>query len=428
MKYSNYPSYKDSGVEWLGSIPEHWDTSRLKYLCRITTGGKDTENKVDNGVYPFYVRSQTVERINSYSYDGEAILTAGDGVGVGKVFHYVEGKFDFHQRVYMFYKFKQVEGRFLFQYIKNNFYKVALAGVSKSTVDSLRLPLIQNFMIAVPPLQEQQAITNYLDKVTAKMDALIEKQTKLIELLKEKRQAIISTAVTRGLDNTVDMKDSGVVWLGEIPEGWKVTKLRYIFSFGKGLTITKANLVDEGIPCVNYGEVHSKYGFEVDADKHPLKCVDRSYLADSKSSFLSIGDFVFADTSEDLEGAGNFTHVSSEAEMFAGYHTIIARQIDNNSYRFLAYLIDSQVFRNQIRLSVKGVKVFSITQAILRASISWLPDLKEQQTIANYLDDKTSKIDSLIAKATKAIELLKEKRTALISATVTGKIDVREAA
>ena len=115
MKYSEYPSYTDSGVEWLGEIPEHWETSRLKFLCNITTGGKDTENKIDAGEYPFYVRSQTVERINSYSFNGEAILTAGDGVGVGKVFHYVNGKFDFHQRVYMFYAFKKVVGRFLFE-------------------------------------------------------------------------------------------------------------------------------------------------------------------------------------------------------------------------------------------------------------------------------------------------------------------------
>ncbi len=107
-KYKKYPKYRDSGVEWLGEIPEHWDISRLKFLCNITTGGKDTENKVDDGKYPFYVRSQTVERINSYSFNGEAILTAGDGVGVGKVFHYVNDKFDFHQRVYMFYSFQTI--------------------------------------------------------------------------------------------------------------------------------------------------------------------------------------------------------------------------------------------------------------------------------------------------------------------------------
>src|SRR5690554_3902100 len=98
---------KDSGVEWIGEIPEHWEVRRFKFLCDITTGSKNTENKVENGLYPFYVRSQTPERINSYTFEGEAILTAGDGAGVGKVFHYVNEKFDFHQRVYKFSNFKE---------------------------------------------------------------------------------------------------------------------------------------------------------------------------------------------------------------------------------------------------------------------------------------------------------------------------------
>jgi type I restriction enzyme S subunit len=221
------------------------------------------------------------------------------------------------------------------------------------------------------------------------------------------------------------MKDSGVEWLGEVPQHWNFDKLRYIFNFSKGLTITKADLMETGIPCVNYGEIHSKYGFEVSAERHALKCVDSSYLESDKSSLMSNGDFVFADTSEDLEGAGNFTHVSGDTNIFAGYHTIIARQTKNNNARFLAYLIDSKVFRTQIRLAVKGVKVFSITQAILRDSSVWLPNITEQTAIVNFLDDKTAKIDTLIAKARQAIELMKERRKALISAAVTGKIDVR---
>jgi len=220
-------------------------------------------------------------------------------------------------------------------------------------------------------------------------------------------------------------KESGVAWLGEVPEGWEVSKLKFIFSFSKGLTITKANLVDKGIPCVSYGEIHSKYGFEVSTDKHKLKCVNNSYLNTSKSSLLSKGDFLFADTSEDIEGAGNFTHVSSESQIFAGYHTIIARQVMEHNFRFLAYLIDSEKFRTQIRVSAKGVKVLSITQAILKNTTIWLPPLNEQTKIANHLDQKTKQIDTLIEKSTKAIELLKERRVALVSAVVTGKVDVR---
>ncbi|MCD8477580.1 MAG: restriction endonuclease subunit S [Sulfurospirillum sp.] len=108
-KYKPYPQYKDSGVEWLGNIPNEWNPVKLKYLVSITTGNKDTENKDTEGKYPFFVRSKTIERINTYSYDGEAILTAGDG-DIGKIFHYINGKFDFHQRVYMFYKIQKYIG------------------------------------------------------------------------------------------------------------------------------------------------------------------------------------------------------------------------------------------------------------------------------------------------------------------------------
>jgi len=217
-------------------------------------------------------------------------------------------------------------------------------------------------------------------------------------------------------------KESGVAWLGEVPEGWEISKLRFIFSFNKGLTITKANLKNKGIPCVNYGEIHSKYGFEVSSEKHELKCVDSEYLITSKSSLLSKGDFVFADTSEDIEGAGNFTHLSGETQVFAGYHTIIGRQINEHNFRFLAYLIDSEAFRTQVRLSVKGVKVFSITQVILKNCIVWLPKIEEQKKIATYLDQKTQKIDTLIEKQQTLIKLLKEKR-ALISHAVTKGLD-----
>lgn len=426
MKYKKYPSYKDSGVEWLGEIPNHWKSVKLKYLVSITTGNKDTENKEVSGEYPFFVRSKKIERINTYSYDGEAILTAGDG-DIGKIFHYINGKFDFHQRVYMFYKFNNILVAFLYFYIQENLHKEVIKLSAKTTVDSLRLPMLQDFVVSIPPPQEQQQIAKFLDNATQKIDTLITRQEKLIELLKEKRQAVISHAVTKGLNPDVKFKDSGVEWLGDVPEDWGINKLRYVFKFSTGLNITRANLQDKGIPCVSYGEVHSKYGFEVSVEKNVLKCVDESYLINSKSSLISKGDFIFADTSEDLEGAGNFTHLSGDIQVFAGYHTVIAKLIsESNYYRFIAYLLDSQSFRKQIRLAVKGVKVFSITQAILKNCITWIPPIEEQQEIANYLDDKTNKIDTLIEKSKQSIKLLKEKRTALISAAVTGKIDVRE--
>ena len=421
-KYKPYPSYKDSWLEWLGDVPEHWDTSRLKFLCDITTGGKDTENKVDDGQYPFYVRSQTVERINSYSYNGEAILTAGDGVGVGKVFHYTTGKFDFHQRVYMFYHFKRVAGRFLFEYIKNNFYKVALAGVAKSTVDSLRLPLIQNFMITVPPLQEQQAIVNYLDSATAKIDILIEKQTKLIALLKEKRQAVISTAVTRGLDNTVAMKDSEVEWLGEIPAHWEVKKLKFI-AYAKPSNVDKKSKDGEkDVLLCNYTDVY--YNDFITNDIEFMKATATNEQI--KKFTLNVDDVIITKDSEGPEDIAIATCVKEvQDNLVCGYHlTHIKPTKCNGRYLFRAF--NSDGIHDQFKVAANGITRYGIGVYGIDNSFFPAPPMKEQEEIANYIDDKTSKIDTLISKASKAIELLKERRTALISAVVTGKIDVRE--
>jgi type I restriction enzyme S subunit len=221
------------------------------------------------------------------------------------------------------------------------------------------------------------------------------------------------------------MKDSGIEWLGEIPAHWEVKKLKQIFNSSKGLTITKENLESEGIPCVNYGEIHSKFGFEVDIDKHQLKCVNPSYLESDYKSLIQTGDFVFADTSEDVSGAGNFTYLKSNHEIFAGYHTIILRALVDIESRYFAYQFDSIPYRTQIRQSVKGIKVFSITQGILKNTSLWIPPIDEQKQIIEFLDIETDRIVSLKNSTRKEIELLKEYKTALISEVVTGKVDVR---
>lgn len=191
---------RDSGVEWIGAMPEHWEIKKLKYTCRIRTGNRDTAHAVDEGEYPFYVRSQIIEHINSYSADCEAVLTAGDGAGVGKVFHYAKGKFDFHQRVYMFNRFVGVAGRFFYYYVASNFYKVAMDGGAKTSVDSLRLPLIANFDLTLPAKKEQLKICEYLDAITEKMDLLLASTERSIVLLKERRSALITAAVTGQID------------------------------------------------------------------------------------------------------------------------------------------------------------------------------------------------------------------------------------
>ena len=187
---------KDSGVEWIGEVPEHWEVMRMRYLCSITTCNKDTINRVDDGLYPFYVRSPKVERINTYSYDGEAVLMAGDGVGAGKVFHYVNGKFDYHQRVYNFYNIKKIKAKLLYYYMKSHFRYVIEQLSAKSTVDSVRLNMIQDFMVVIPSMQEQLDLIEYLDSQMKNLDDSISMFENQISLLQERKQIIINEVVT----------------------------------------------------------------------------------------------------------------------------------------------------------------------------------------------------------------------------------------
>jgi type I restriction enzyme S subunit len=191
---------KDSGVEWLGDVPAHWDVRRIRFLCKIGTGDADTANAVDGGEYPFFVRSAVVERISEYTHDCEAVLTAGDGAGVGKVYHHFKGKFRAHQRVYIFSDFSDVIGRFFYFYMSEMFAKVVLEGTAKSTVDSLRRPMIADFLMTVPPYQEQERIVAEIERVVAQIDALTAEAETGILLLKERRAAFISAAVTGKID------------------------------------------------------------------------------------------------------------------------------------------------------------------------------------------------------------------------------------
>jgi type I restriction enzyme, S subunit len=193
-------SMKNSGVPWIGEIPRHWLIKRTRHACSLTTGGRDTQDAVDNGAYPFFVRSDTIERIDTYSFDGEGVLTSGDGAGVGKNFHHHIGKLEFHQRVYLYFNFKDVLGRFFYFYLREHLAKVVLAGNAKSTVDSLRRPMLLDFPVVIPPLEEQEAIIASLDEVELRTRTAIDKVEAQITRFREYRQALITAAVTGRLD------------------------------------------------------------------------------------------------------------------------------------------------------------------------------------------------------------------------------------
>ncbi|WP_137875456.1 restriction endonuclease subunit S [Rhodococcus sp. Q] len=190
-----------SGVELLGAVPKHWRMVPTRYLCTITTGSEDSGNATDDGEYPFYVRGREVLRIDHYSFEGEAVMTPGDGQGgTGKVFHYFDGKFEAHQRVYVFKDFTEVTGWYFYYFLSTFLRPVALAGSNTVTMESLRRPLLADFKVAVPQIDEQQRITAYLDNQIEKIDTLIAETERFVEIARERRAALITAAVTGQID------------------------------------------------------------------------------------------------------------------------------------------------------------------------------------------------------------------------------------
>lgn len=214
-------------------------------------------------------------------------------------------------------------------------------------------------------------------------------------------------------------KDSGISWIGQIPKHWEVKPLGRFFSFGKGLSITKADLTTGGVPVINYGQIHSKNNSGRVISDDLIKYVPAEYLEYSPQSLLQKFDFVFADTSEDLAGAGNYAFNDRDSHIFAGYHTIIARPMGIAHPQYYAFLFQASFWRSCIQSSLNGIKVFSITKTILKRNYLLFPPLAEQEAIVSYLEEKTAKIDRFISKKEEQILRLKELREAIIAQAVT---------
>lgn len=217
------------------------------------------------------------------------------------------------------------------------------------------------------------------------------------------------------------MKETCIPWLGKIPEHWDSKRLRFLFSLYTGISITKDELKEEGIPCIGYGAIHSKYTFDLDLRRDALSCADVAFEKAKPAALLNENDFVFCDTSEDVEGSGNCVHVLHLAgsKLLAGSHTVRLSPIQKMYARYIAYLFKVTGWKAQVHCQVTGTKVYSISQSILKDTVAILPPLDEQRAIAAYLDKTTSKIDALIAAQKHLVELLAEKRKALITHVVT---------
>ena len=389
-------------------------------LSLTTSGVKEKDSNSSGGKVPeSYEGYQTVEKGDLifclFDLDCSAVfsgLSDFDGMitSAYDVFHPVPKYVEKHYLDYWF--------QFVFS---NRYYKM----FSKNIRYTVTREVFNSIHTPVPPLSVQKRIGELLDLKCAQIDALIANQEQQIEKLKQYKQALITETVTKGLDLTIPMKDSGVEWIGEIPETWETKPLKYLFSFGKGLPITKADLVENGVKVVSYGQIHAKYNLSAHLDEKLFRFVPKSICEANPFSLVNKGDFIFADTSEDIEGSGDFVYIDQTDSIFAGYHTITLFSKTNINNQFLAYLFMSEMWKKQIWSKVCGVKVFSLSRSILSRTSVLFPSVEEQDRICSFLDEKSRAFEREIAIKQSKIEKLNQYKKSLIYEYVTGKKEVK---
>ena len=344
-----------------------WERKRLKDVCNIRTGNKNTQDKSDNGIYPFYVRSQIVERINSWTFDGEAILTAGDGVGVGKVFHYSTGKIGVHQRVYILSDFK-CDGKYLYSYFAGNFYNRVKRMSAKNSVDSVRMEMIADMPIALPSIEEQKKIGHLL----ALLDDRIATQNKIIEDLKILKSAIIEKHYRCAKKHSV-----------------RVEELGKPFSVGN---LSKDDLSEIGVPCIIYGELFTTYGAIINKVESHTKKIDGMTLS-RKGDLLFPSSTTVDAVSLIAPSAINVDGVILGGDMF-GIHVN-----SNFDAQYLSYFFN-HIAKNQFAKYAKGSTIIHLHHKDIDKAKLLLPCLEEQNRMAMCmvsLDEKIT-IESAILK------------------------------
>ena len=436
--YKPYPAYKDSGVEWIGEVPEHWKVTAIKRVSPVFRGASprpidDPKYFDDEGQYG-WVRISDVSASDGYLYQTEQKLSdLGSSLSVklpidslflsiaGSVGKPCISKIDacIHDG-FVYFPFLKIDPMWLFRVFET---KRPFVGLGKlGTQLNLNTETVGGIYIGLPPPAETESILAAITMQTTRIDALIAKKTRFIELLKEKRQALITHAVTKGLDSNVKMKDSGVEWIGEVPEHWDTIKIARLGPLTKANGGSKQDNIDSGVPCIRYGDLYTTHEYFIRGS--------RSYIGPDKLGEytpIRYGDALFAASGETFEDIGRSAVNLLREEACSGGDVIVLRPTTNLDPLFLGYALDSMSSKAQKALMGKGYTVVHIYADQLRALIVALPPATEQEAIGTALNRAASRIDVLIAKTQRSIDLLKERRSAFITAAVTGQIDLRGA-
>ena len=441
-----YPKYRDSGVEWLGEIPAHWEVRRLKTIARLRLSNVDKKtvpgqvpvmlcnyvdvyynDKIADGV-DFMSATATEDQVGRFSLQrGDVLITkdSEDAMDIAVPAVVAEDL----PGVVCGYHLAQIrpgtgcDGGYLARAFAaagvRDQFTVAANGITRYGLTSRA---IGDSVFALPPLAEQRAIADFLDRVTDRIGGLMEKKERLVRLLREKRGSLISYAVTRGLDPDAPMKETGIGWLGAIPAHWELAELGRTGDFRKGQGGTKLDESETGIPCVRYGDLYTCHDHFV----HRARSCVTPEVAGNYTS-LRYGDVLFAASGETVEDIGKSAVTLLRSEAVCGGDIILFRSQRDCVPEFMGYAVDSPHAAYQKATMGRGFTVAHIYISQLRQLRVPLPPPREQRMIADHLGRETRKLDTLIEKIEGAIDRLLEYRSAVISAAVTGRIDVRRA-
>ena len=429
MSFPTYPAYKDSGVKWLSDVPEHWVVRRNKQVFRLVSvqvGNKSADFQLlsltlrgviprdmesGKGKFPAEFDTYQVVEPDDIVFCLFDIDETPRTVGISSDFGMITGAYTVAKTL------PAADPRFIYYYYFSIDLRKGLRPFYTGLRKVVRPETFLNIELPLPPLSEQATICNFLDHETTRIDALIEEQQRLIELLKEKRQAVISHAVTKGLDPTVPMKDSGVEWLGEVPAHWGVAAVKRYCDVRDGTHSTP-----------EYVE-RSEFSFPLvtskDISSEGISLIDTSHIsADdhheiSKRSRVAKGDILMP-----MIGTIGGAVVVNLDEQFSIKNIALFKKGAFSS-SWLAYLLDSDVALVQFELNKSGGVQGFVSLGTLRNLIFPIPSLEEQESIVRFLNERMIELDQLITESFKSIDLMLERRSALISAAVTGKIDVR---
>jgi type I restriction enzyme S subunit len=371
--------YKQTEV---GVIPEDWDVDKIKNHAQITTGAKNTQDRLEDGKYPFFVRSQKVERINSYSFEGEAVLTAGDGVGTGKIFHYINGRFDFHQRVYKISNFdSKLDGRYFYLQFSNKFYDRIMSMTAKSSVDSVRMEMIAEMNIPLPDIKEQQAIAQALSET----NELIEHLDKLIKKKKNIKKGAMQELLT------------GKKRLPGFEGEWELKELGTIANFEHGRGLSKSDLKEDGKKCIHYGQLFTEY-------KELINHIKSRTNVDGNMILSKANDVLMPTSDVTPRGLATASCIKENGVILGG-GILIIRLHECYEGTFLSYFITQN--KEKILKLTKGSTVFHIYASDLSKLEIKFPNYKEQQAIVQVLSEMDEEIDELESEL-KKYKMIKE--------------------